>query len=72
MLIDTPSPIKKPSALDVPIANFAGMLCLVKYGTNKVAPPIPTNPEIIEKMKATMLEIKLFGIVDLTRIVLWV
>ena len=56
MLIDTPSPIKKPSALDVPIANFAGMLCSVKYGTNKVAPPIPTNPEIMEKIKPNKFE----------------
>ena len=56
ILIEAPSPIKTPSALDVPIANFTGMLFLIKNGTNKVAPPIPTNPEIMEKIKPTKFE----------------
>ena len=60
ILIEAPSPIKKPSALDVPIANLAGMLCSIKNGTNKVAPPIPTKPEIIEKIKPIKLEKILF------------
>ena len=47
--MDAPNPMKKPNTLDVPIASFGGMLFLIKKGTNKVAPPIPTMPEIIEK-----------------------
>ena len=55
ILIEAPSPIRNPSALDVPMANLAGILFLIKNGTNKVAPPIPTKPEIIEKIKPTEL-----------------
>ena len=60
ILIEAPSPTKTPRALDVPIANLAGMLCLIKNGTNKVAPPIPTKLEIIEKIKPIRLEKILF------------
>ena len=73
ILIEAPRPIKNPSALDVPIANLAGRLFLIKNGTNKVAPPIPTRPEIIEKKNPVKLEIKLFLIVEfLLKIALWV
>jgi hypothetical protein len=73
MLIDAPSPIKNPNALEVPMANLAGIFFLIKYGTNKVAPPMPTKPEIIEKIKPTKLETKLFGMGELLlRLVLWV
>ena len=60
MLIDATSPIKNPSALEVPIANLTGMLFRIKNGTNKVAPPIPTNPEIMAKINPTKFDIKLF------------
>ena len=65
MLIDAPSPIKNPNALEVPMANLAGIFFLIKYGTNKVAPPMPTKPEIIEKIKPTKLDTKLFVINEL-------
>ena len=51
MAIDALSPMKKPNTLDVPMASLGAMLFLIKKGTNKVAPPIPTMPEIIEKTK---------------------
>ena len=60
ILIEAPSPISNPSALDVPMANLAGILFFIKNGTNKVAPPIPTKPEIIEKIKPIKFEKKLF------------
>ena len=73
MLIDAPSPIKNPNALEVPMANLAGIFFLIKYGTNKVAPPIPTKPEIIEKIKPTKFEIKLFWTGEvLIKLTLWV
>jgi|MEHZ01.3.fsa_nt_MEHZ010680998.1_1 hypothetical protein len=65
ILIDAPSPIKNPNALDVPMAILGGILFLIKYGTNKVAPPMPTKPEIIEKTKPIKLELKLFGMGEL-------
>ena len=49
--MDALNPMKKPNTLDVPIASLGGMLFLTKKGTNRVAPPIPTMPEIIEKTK---------------------
>ena len=51
MAIDALSPMKKPNTLDVPMASLGEVLFLIKNGTNKVAPPIPTMPEIIEKTK---------------------
>jgi len=55
------------------MANLAGIFFLIKYGTNKVAPPMPTKPEIIEKIKPTKLETKLFGMGELLlRLVQWV
>ena len=55
--------MKKPKTLDVPIASLGGMLFLIKKGTNKVAPPIPTMPEIIEKIKLIIFESNRLGIV---------
>ena len=73
ILIEAPSPIKHPIALDVPIANLAGILFLIKNGTNKVAPPIPTKPEIMAKIKPTKLEKKLFLMAELLiKFDLWV
>ena len=54
--MDALNPMKKPNTLDVPIASLGGMLFLIKKGTNKVAPPIPTMPEIIEKTKLITFE----------------
>ena len=65
ILTEAPRPIKNPRALEVPIANLAGTSFLIKYGTNKVAPPIPTIAEMLENKNPTILEIKLFGKVDL-------
>ena len=53
------------------MANLAGIFFLIKYGTNKVAPPIPTKPEIIEKKNPIILEMKLFGRDDLVKFILW-
>ena len=63
--IEAPNPINKPNTLDVPMANLEGIFFLIKYGTNKVAPPIPTKPETIEKQKPIKFEINLLGITDL-------
>ncbi len=48
--------MKKPNTLDVPIASLGGILFLMKKGTNKVAPPIPTMPETTEKIKLITFE----------------
>ena len=72
ILIEAARPIKKPKALEVPIANLPGILFLIKYGTNKVAPPIPTKLEMIAKKNPTVLEKKLLGIDDLLKFILWV
>ena len=54
--MDALNPMKKPNTLDVPMACLGGILFLTKKGTNKVAPPIPTMPEIIEKTKLIIFE----------------
>ena len=59
--MDALNPMKKPNTLDVPIASLGGMLFLTKKGTNKVAPPIPTMPEIIEKTKLITFESNRLG-----------
>ena len=64
IVIDAPNPIKKPKALDVPIAIFEGICFLIKQGKNKVAPPIPINPEIMEKQKPIKLVVNFDGKID--------
>ena len=53
--------MKKPNTLDVPIASLGGILFLMKKGTNKVAPPIPTMPETTEKIKLITFEKNMIG-----------
>jgi len=59
--MDAPRPIKKPKTLAVPIASLGGIFFLMRKGTNSVAPPIPTTPEIIEKRKAIIFDCHRLG-----------
>ena len=55
------NPIKKPNALEVPIASLEEILLLIRYGTNNVAAPIPRSAEIPEKIKLIILAFRLPG-----------
>ena len=60
-VIDVNRPIKKPKALDVPIASLEGTSLFIRYGVNKVPPPIPRIPEISAKKNPIILAFMKLG-----------